>query len=209
MNRREAIQRVAMIMGGAIIGSNLFIEGCTRSASKDVETLFDKSITDRIGDLADAILPPTSSPGAKEAGVGNFIPVMVRDCYTEAQQKVFVEGFNSLDAKSKEFKNKVFKDLSLAERTELADLLDKEAKEFNKKLDESQKETREQNKLKQNELYRDIVNDPPHWFTMFKQLTLTGFFSSELGCTKALRYVKVPGKYDGEFPYVKGEKAFA
>ncbi|HBW81741.1 MAG TPA: twin-arginine translocation pathway signal protein, partial [Sphingobacterium sp.] len=35
MNRREAIQRVAMLMGGTVIGASLFLEGCQRSASKD------------------------------------------------------------------------------------------------------------------------------------------------------------------------------
>ena len=209
MNRREAIQRVAMILGGAVIGSNLFITGCTRTANKDVAQLFDEASISRLGDLADAILPPTSTPGAKEAGVGNFIPVMVRDCYTEAHQKVFLDGLNTLDDRAKEVKGKAFGDLSLEERTEVASFLDKEARAFNEKQAEDQKDQREKNKLKQNELYRDVVNDPPHWFTLFKQLTLTGFFSSELGATKALRYVKVPGKYIGDLPYQKGDKAFA
>ena len=79
MNRREALQRVAMILGGSIVGANLFLEGCTRSATKTVEGLFDEKMINIIGDLADAILPPTSTPGAKEAGVGKFIPVYVRD----------------------------------------------------------------------------------------------------------------------------------
>ncbi len=209
MNRREAIQRVAMILGGSVIGANLFLEGCTRPASKDVAGLFEKDIIERLGDLADAILPPTETPGAKEAGVGSFIPVMVRDCYTEKQQKIFLEGFASLDAKAKEVKGKPFGELSIEDRTAVAAALDKEAGEFNKKQAEEQKEIREKNKVKQNELYHSEENDPSHWFTMFKQLTLTGFFNSELGCTKALRYVKVPGRYDGEFPYKKGDKAFA
>lgn len=209
MNRREAIQRVAMILGGTVIGANLFLEGCTRSASKDVETLFEQKSVDLIGDLADAILPPTSTPGAKEAGVGSFIPVMVRDCYTEGQQKVFLDGLNGLDAKAKEIKGKSFAELSLEERTALAAALDKEANEYNTKQNEEQKEAQEKNKLKQNELYRDVEAPTPHWFTLFKQLTLTGYFNSELGLTKALRYVKIPGKYDGNYPYKKGDKAFA
>ena len=209
MNRREAIQRVAMILGGTVIGANLFLEGCTRSASKDVETLFEQKSVDLIGDLADAILPPTSTPGAKEAGVGNFIPVMVRDCYTEEQQKVFLDGLNQIDAKAKEIKGKSFAELSLEERTSLAAALDKEATDYNNKQNEEKKEELEKNKLKQNELYRDVVTPTPHWFSLFKQLTLTGYFNSELGLTKALRYVKVPGKYDGDFPYKKGDKAFA
>ena len=209
MNRREAIQRVAMILGGTVIGANLFLEGCTRSASKDVETLFGDKTVDLIGDLADAILPPTSTPGAKEAGVGSFIPVMVRDCYTEEQQKVFLDGINQIDAKAKEIKGKSFAELSLEERTSLAAALDKEATDFNNEQNEKVKEEREKNKLKQNEPYRDVPSPTPHWFTLFKQLTLTGYFNSELGLTKALRYVKIPGKYDGNYPYKKGDKAFA
>jgi hypothetical protein len=44
---------------------------------------------------------------------------------------------------------------------------------------------------------------------MIKELTLSGFFSSEVGATKVLRYVAVPGKFIGSYPYKKGEKAWA
>ncbi|MGB3104594.1 gluconate 2-dehydrogenase subunit 3 family protein, partial [Sphingobacterium siyangense] len=52
-------------------------------------------------------------------------------------------------------------------------------------------------------------NTANHFFFLLKQLTLTGFFTSEIGMTKALRFVKVPGRFDGEFPYEKGEHAWA
>lgn len=209
MNRREALQRVAMILGGSVIGANLFLEGCTRSASSDVQNLFAANTVDRLGDLAEAILPQTATPGAKLAGVGSFIPVWVRDCYTEEQQKVFIEGFSKLDEKSKEFQGKPFEELSAEQRTAVANSLEKEAKAYNEKQNEETKEYREKNKLKQNELYHELELPPPHWFTLFKQITITGFFNSELGCTQALRYVKIPGRYDGDVPYKKGDKAFA
>ena len=44
---------------------------------------------------------------------------------------------------------------------------------------------------------------------MIKQLTLWGYFSSEIGATQALRYVAIPGKYEGCIPYKKGDKAWA
>ena len=66
--------------------------------------------------------------------------------------------------------------------------LDKEMKDYQK----SKKET-----------------DPTHYFKMVKELTLLGFFTSEVGATKALRYVAVPGKYEGCIPYKKGDKAWA
>ena len=51
--------------------------------------------------------------------------------------------------------------------------------------------------------------DPNHYFSMMKQLTLMGYFTSKPGATQALRYVAVPGKYEGCIPYKKGDKAWA
>lgn len=188
MNRREALARVAWIMGGTVVGGSLFLEGCTRNATNGVESLFEPATIDFIGDVADTILPPTSSPGAKEAGVGEFIPVMIRDCYTEADQKVFLDGLDQLEKAANDQFGRKFQELSADERTELLVSIDKEAKAY------------QQTKT---------GDDPNHYFQLFKQLTLLGFFTSELGATQALRYVQVPGKYDGDYPYKKGDKAWA
>lgn len=188
MNRREALQRVAWIMGGTVVGANLFLEGCTRTVTKGVEGLFEPETIDFIGDVADTILPPTQSPGAKEAGVGEFIPVMVRDCYTKADQDVFLKGLKKLENDAHDKYGRKFQQLTAEERTDLLAQTDKEAKEH------------QRNKYPQ---------DPNHYFYLFKQLTLLGFFTSELGATKALRYVQIPGRYDGEYPYQKGDRAWA
>jgi len=188
MNRREALARVAWIMGGTVVGANLFLEGCTRKATNSVEGLFEPETVDFLGDVADTILPPTSSPGAKEAGVGAFIPVMVKDCYTPADQQTFVDGLAALERTSKDKFGRKFQELDADERTDLLAAIDKEAKDYQRN--------------KSNE-------DPNHYFHLFKQLTLLGFFTSELGATKALRYVQIPGKYDGDYPYKKGDKAWA
>ena len=186
MNRREAIQRVAMILGGSVVGANLFLEGCTRSATSTVEGLFEDKMINLIGDLADAILPPTSTPGAKEAGVGSFIPVYVRDCYTEKQQKAIVDGLATLDKSSKEVKGKDFASLTIDERTEVAEKLYAEAKDYNSERWERIKDEVEKNKTKQNELVKpDVEYEPEHWFHLFRQMTLTWYFNSKLGLTKA------------------------
>ncbi len=188
MNRREALKNVAFIVGGSVIGANLFLQGCTRPASKEVASLFEGNAPDFLGELAEAILPKTSTPGAKEAGVGEFIPVMIRDCYEEKDQKAFLEGFNDVDDRAKKEFNKGFMELSAEEKLQFVNKYDKEAKEYQgKKKDE----------------------DSNHFFTMLKQLTLTGFFTSEVGMKQALRYVKIPGKFDGNYPYKKGDKAWA
>lgn len=188
MNRREALTRVAWIMGGAVVGANLFLEGCTRAATESVETLFEAGSIDFLGDVADAILPPTSSPGAKEAGVGSFIPVMVRDCYTPEDQQVFMEGLKQIDKVSTDQYGRKFQELNAAERLAVVDGIDRESKAYH---------------------HNKTAEQPNHYFNLFKQLTLLGFFSSEIGATQALRYVQIPGRYDGDIPYKKGDRAWA
>src|SRR5690606_14126143 len=173
MNRREAINRVALLFGGTIIGGQLFIEGCTRPATNDILSLFEKEQTDFLGDIADTILPATKTPGAKEAGVGEFIPVMVRDCYTEEDQKIFLEGLSKLEKASNKKYKKNFQQLNPEERTALLIDLDNEQTEYYKTKKEE---------------------DPNHYFQMLKQLSMLGYFTSELGVTKALRYNPIPGR---------------
>ena len=189
MNRREALSRVAWIMGGTIIGANLFLEGCTpRKAVNGVESLFEEDTMDLLGDLAETILPQTSTPGAKEAGVGSFIPVMIRDCYTAEDQKVFVDGLQKIDDAAKEKFGGTFQELTAEQRTELLRAIDDEAKEYQTNRKDG---------------------DPNHYFRILKEQTLLGYFTSEAGATKALRYVFIPGKYDGNYPYKRGDRAWA
>ena len=75
-----------------------------------------------------------------------------------------------------------------ADRLKLLTTLDKEQKDYTK------------NKKKE---------DQAHYFNLMKQLTLLGYFTSEIGCTQTRRYVPVPGKFEGCIPYKKGDKAFA
>jgi hypothetical protein len=49
----------------------------------------------------------------------------------------------------------------------------------------------------------------PHYFSMMKQLTIWGYFTSEPGATRALRYNPVPGRYLACIPYKVGDKAWA
>ncbi len=55
----------------------------------------------------------------------------------------------------------------------------------------------------------DKAKEVPHYFTLMKQLTLFGFFTSRPGSTRVLRYRPVPGKYKGCVPYKKGETSWA
>ncbi|MEO9070449.1 MAG: gluconate 2-dehydrogenase subunit 3 family protein, partial [Ginsengibacter sp.] len=96
--------------------------------------------------------------------------------------------------------------------------LDKKAKDDNSKVEKYVSsltaEQRTQMKIQQDFTGSDPLADkkrenPEYYFQMIKQLTLLGYFTSEIGCTKAMRYVERPGSYNGDLPYKKGDKAFA
>src|SRR5271154_3182073 len=207
MNRRDAIGRVALIMGGAVIGADYFLSGCKPNASStQVSDLFDTNHVAFLNEVADTILPTTSSPGAKAANVGQFMAVMVRDCYTPEDQKTFLEGLSKLDDASKKQSGSKFLDLSTAQRTNVLVALDKEQKAFTKDRDKKLEADIAAHKGEANYKEPELPN---HYFRMMKQLTLLGYFTSEIGATKALRYIAVPGHYDGDVPYKKGDKAWA
>jgi hypothetical protein len=113
---------------------------------------------------------------------------MVKDCYTPDDQKIFKKGISDLDEASNKKFNKKFMEADAKQRTQLLTELDKEQKEYSK---------------------TKKPEDANHYFTMMKQLTLVGYFTSEVGATKALRYLPIPGKYDGNYPYKKGDRAWA
>ncbi|HMP91280.1 MAG TPA: gluconate 2-dehydrogenase subunit 3 family protein [Phnomibacter sp.] len=188
MNRRKALQSVAVLMGGTVIGGSMLLQHGCKPAAKKVNSLFDENQVKLMDEIADTIIPDTSTPGAKAAQVGAFMALMVQDCYTPADQKVFTEGLIKIEEASKAKYGKSFMDITPAQRTEMLTALDAEQKEYQSKKQK---------------------DDPAHYFRMMKELTLFGYFTSEIGATKALRYVQVPGKYDPCLPYKKGDKAWA
>ena len=205
MNRRDAIGRVALLMGGAVIGAEFFITGCKSNTTK-VADLFTAEHVAYMNEVADTILPTTSSPGAKAANVGGFMAVMVRDCYTPADQKTFIDGLGKLDDASNKMFSSKFMELAPDKRTTLLVSLDKEQKDFTAKRSKELGEDQLKHKGEKGYKAPEMEN---HYFRMIKELTLLGYFTSEIGATKALRYIAVPGRYDGCVPYKKGDKAWA
>ncbi len=211
MDRRELLKLVAALTGGAVVGGEFFLSGCTTGAKADAGfTAANIALLDEIGET---IIPATSTPGAKAAQVGEFMKVMITDCYTEAEQNTFTAGMATLEYACKKINGKSFMDCTEQQRHDFLVTLEKEAKEYNKKRDEINKTRKEAHDKANKDLpwkdQKEFAWNPPHYYTMMKQLTLSGYFSSKTGATEALRYLPVPGKYDGNYPYKKGDKAWS
>jgi len=180
MERRELLKLIASATGMAMIGLPTAVFGYGNVPLQPAGNDFSAADVALLDEVAEVILPRTNTPGAKDAGVGLFMAQYVTDCYTDEQQALFRSGLADLNARN-------FMALTADARATLLRTLDAEAKA--RAAGEGPKE--------------------PHYFTMLKQLTLFSFFTSEVGATQVLRYVAVPGRYDGDMPYEPGTPAWA
>lgn len=196
ITRREAIIAVSRALGGvALVGQAAMLAGCEREEAADTPAaagadvgLFPAADVERLSEIAETILPETDTPGAKAAGTGPFIAMMVTDCYWPAEQRIFTDGLRDIDARAEKSHAAPFLELTPAQRLELVTALDREQYEY---------------------MQTRAADAPAHYFRMMKELTLLGFFTSEVGYKQALRYAETPGRYDPCAPYEPGEPAWA
>lgn len=185
MDRREAVKYISLIMGGAMVGSAAIISGCKTESGKPLFFTDDQlALLDEIGDT---IIPTTDTPGAKAAGIGAFMMIMVEDTYEDDEQVIFKNGMEQVQQLSTEKYTTRFIDLDNDQRFNL--------------LSEIHEEMQSYYETKQ-------PADPPHYFKMMKELTLLGYFTSEIGVTQARRYTPVAGKFEACIDYKKGDKAW-
>jgi hypothetical protein len=100
MDRRELLKMITVLTGGAFIGGELLLTGCKNEPAMGGAVFNAEDVT-FLDEVADTILPTTSSPGAKAAKVGQFMTVMVNDTYDEKDQKIFHEGIGKLNEAAK------------------------------------------------------------------------------------------------------------
>lgn len=175
MNRREAIQRVTFLLGGTMIGTQAILHSSCKPTPKS-EGYFTSDQLVLLNEIGETILPATDTPGAKEADVASFIAIIVADCYSDEEQQTFTSGLKEFETRCRKEYGKKFTNLKEEERLSFLSELDQEHIQYMKK------------KKKE---------DPAHYFRMFKELTLAGYFTSEPGATKFLNYNPAPGRYDG------------
>src|SRR5690554_6467585 len=182
MNRRDALKSMVLMMGGTMVGASVILTGCAPEDRIEGLEFSDRDIA-FLDEIGETIIPTTDTPGAKATEIGAFMVLMVKDTYNKEQQEIFVEGLNNL---RKEFKDQAGNDFVEASSEERTNFL-------NHVNEKAQAEGRQ----------------GPHYINMLKDLTVLGYFTSEIGATKALRYVETPGRYDPCVDYNKGDKVFA
>jgi len=181
--RREAILKASALLGGtALVGQAAMLAGCGREetaapavGAEPRDGLFSERELELLAGMAETILPETATPGANAAGVGPFIALIVTDCYSPAEQRVFMDGLAAIDDACRETYGEDFVALAPAERLAIAERLDREQYDA---------------------MQASADGEPVHYFRMFKELTVVGFFTSEAAYTNVLEYVETPGRYE-------------
>ncbi len=189
MNRRDALRRTALLMGSAISASAMtgLLSGCQPDKSISWKpAYFSPEEGDIVMHITERIIPKTTTPGANDAGVHTFIDKMMAEFYGDKEKKAFKDGLKRVAADSDSDYHKDFTSLTPEQQDALLKKYDQEA------FDQSKTE-----------------GSDPHFFRTMKELTLLGFFSSEIGATEVLRYEPSPGAYNGCIPYAKGDRAWA
>jgi len=211
MNRRELLQQVAWLMGGAVATPAVLavLNGCSPKRNASAPLVLDEAQRAIIAEVAEIIIPRTDTPGAQDAGVPRFIESMLQDAFSSEEQQSFISGLQDFDAAAQREHGKPFLQLSQPQRVAFAqsvhDGVVAEAQAHQQKQGDWRK-LEEQGAVPVGQL-RSIKKQlttllhshgyvkptvRPFILTM-KELTLLGFFTSEVGATQILQYLPVPG----------------
>jgi hypothetical protein len=182
MDRREALKRTAWLMGGIVSAPAIMgvLKGCTARPAINWKPVFlteDQAAI--VSEVAEIIIPKTDTPGAKDAGVPSFIDQILKEVYSKEDQEWFANGLLSFsEAADKEYGDP------------FSELGDEEQVAFVKKTHDAAVTTEQAT--------QPAPKRP--FILMMKELTMLGFFTSEVGATQILQYDPVPGAYKGCVP---------
>ncbi len=189
MNRRKAI---LYIFAGAVGGSGLFAgyEWLRWHRQPDVAWL--EQHRDTLAALTETIIPSGDSPGAREAGVPDFIITMIRDCTDNISSNKFIDGLKELDSYCRSEFGQPYQACTAGQQESTLRHFEQKGKPFNGRLGKAQ------------EKYLG-----KSFFSTLKAYTVYGYCTSQQGATKGLAYVLIPGSYQGCIPKLPGQKAWA
>ncbi|MEM6805619.1 MAG: gluconate 2-dehydrogenase subunit 3 family protein [Bacteroidota bacterium] len=187
MNRREAIRQTALLMGYAVSASAVagVMAGCEVEQTDSWSPSYMSPLEARnLTELSERIVPRTTTPGAKDVGIHQFIDIMLGEYLKEKEVVAFKAGLADLEKRSQSAHQKSFDSISDEEKDAIITELANEAEAKMKAM---------------GPLNRDSKM-PKDFFIMAKELSLLGYFSSEKVGIEVLDFLPVPGAYSGCIP---------
>lgn len=238
LDRREALRRVAVALGATLSAPTLAaaLAACAGDAPRDAGR-GDSTATltadqrARISAIAEHILPATDTPGAIAAGVPAFVATVIDGHLAAPERARFVAGLDALDRRARREGGATFVRCTPAVQLALLTRLDMRtfahapapapgrarpdpdrrtlpgagATPVPPELDGDARGTR----APAVGAPTPFGDDEVAFFRAMKELTLLGYYTSQPGATRELRYAAVPGRYDGCVPVDAGTRTWA
>jgi len=164
--------------------------------------------------VCELIVPATDTPGARQAGVPQFVDRAVADYLTPADAQAIRGGLDRIEADARAAHAKPFATLATAEQAAILERYDtsSRAKAPPVAVGRGETETGLSNQPSPNTTRRAADTKAPTgppFFPVLKDLVTVGYFTSQLGATKAVRYDPTPGPYRGCVPLAQIGRAWA
>jgi hypothetical protein len=190
IGRREALRRAATLLGGALSAPAIagVLAGCDSRGAAD-GTWRPRALTTEQGELvatiAEHIIPETDTPGARAAGVHIFIDKMLAEHYPPEERQRVLDGLADVDARARRDCGRAFLECGAEEQRAVLGRIDQEA-------------------------FAALPGrrEVPYFRTL-KELTVLGYYTSEIGATQELRHVAVPDRFEGCVPFTQIGRTWA
>src|SRR6266567_8851821 len=154
-------------------------------------------LNDTVVAMIDQIIPATDTPGAKGARVNEFIDVILTEWADAEERKNFLDGLAGVDKQANDLFGKNFVDASPAQQVTLL-----------RSMDESVAAQRTRRMRHGNTIPDDRDKQlRGEFFTVFKGITVHGYYTSEIGFSQELNLQIIPGAHHGCAPLPAEKKA--
>lgn len=202
MNRREFLQCAAILVSGssaAQLGFSLNEEQQVYLATApdyiatevDYLTPAQRKI---IAAMAEIVIPRTGTPGAIDAGVPRFIELLAADWFNDEERAIFAAGLADMETRIPDEYGLPFDQLDAATQLEI--------------MEEMEDRASDSPWYDFANVQREFISDAP-FICQVKELTIYGFFTSEVGSKQVLRYDPMPMEFDGDYPLSKDDSTWS
>ena len=194
MNRRTAVKSLSILLGAAVSPrvARAITAGYRAPAPGSPYRVFSAEQGELVATLAEIIIPATDTPGARAARVDAYIDGLLADVFSAGEREQFLEGLNDVDVRAKAAHGVIFVETPPERRITLMQAMAEEGKSAPPRPRR-----------------RRARPEAGAFFPWLKELTIVGYYTSEIGATKELKYVHVAGKYDGDVPYGTVGRAYS
>lgn len=181
IDRREALGGIATLFGAALISplQRAVAAGADPGMGPQNE-IFSDGQRELLDELCERIIPTTDTQGAKDAAVTSYIEMIVDEFHESEEREAFLRNLQAVDNHARQAHGMSFADLAPEQQDAIVSLAERQQ--------------------------LDGADDA--FFETIKQLTVTGYYTSEIGMTVERVYLPIPGRYDGAYHYAEVGRLF-